>query len=99
MCYYQSDVDEAVAQGYGDYTNGQEVGSNDYPHAENNYEMIPFYVAGPYQEFPILKTYKPYTGGAPGPDRVVFNTQGQLAGVVTHTGAEGNDFVACSGCC
>lgn len=99
VCYYQSDVDAAVQQGYGYYESGQQVGSNDYPHTENNYEGINFYVSGPYEEFPILKTYQVYTGGSPGPDRVVFNTQGQLAGVVTHTGASGNDFVPCSGCC
>lgn len=99
VCYYQSDVDEAVAQGYGYYEDGQQVGSNDYPHTETNYENIDFYVSGPYQEFPILSTYKVYTGGSPGADRVVFNTNGQLAGVVTHTGASGNDFVPCSGCC
>lgn len=98
-CYWQSDVDEAVAQGYSDYKNGVEVGSNDYPHTENNYEGIDFYVSGPYEEFPILSSYNVYTGGSPGADRVVFNTKGQLAGVVTHTGASGNDFVPCSGCC
>ncbi|CAN8106508.1 unnamed protein product [Discula destructiva] len=99
VCYWQSDVDEAVAQGYNYYKSGQQVGSNDYPHTETNYEHISFYVAGPYEEFPILKTYTTYTGGSPGPDRVVFNGQGKLAGVVTHTGASGNDFVTCSGCC
>lgn len=99
VCYWQSDVDEAVAQGYGYYVDGQQVGSNDYPHTENNYEGIDFYVSGPYEEFPILKSYVVYTGGSPGPDRVVFNTAGKLAGVVTHTGASGNDFVACTGCC
>lgn len=82
------------------YTEGKQVGSNDYPHTENNYEGIDFYVSGPYQEFPLLNTYKKYTGGSPGADRVVFtNDGGQLAGVVTHTGASGDDFVACSGCC
>lgn len=99
VCYWQEDVDEAVNQGYNYYAQGQQVGSNDYPHTENNYEQIDFYVSGPYQEFPILSSYNPYTGGSPGPDRVVFNTKGALAGVVTHTGADGNDFVPCSGCC
>lgn len=99
VCYWQSDVDDAVAQGYGYYKDGQQVGSNDYPHTENNYENIDFYVSGPYEEFPILKSYQVYTGGSPGADRVVFNTKGQLAGVVTHTGASGDDFVPCTGCC
>ena len=35
--------------------------------------------------------------GTPGADRVIFNTQGQRAGEITHTGASGNNFVACSG--
>ncbi|TVY62283.1 Guanyl-specific ribonuclease T1 [Lachnellula suecica] len=99
VCYYQSDVDAAVKQGYMYYSEGEQVGSNDYPHTENNYEGIDFYVSGPYEEFPILSSYKVYTGGSPGADRVVFNTGGKLAGVVTHTGASGDDFVTCSGCC
>lgn len=35
--------------------------------------------------------------GSPGADRVIFNTRGQRAGEITHTGASGNAFVACSG--
>ena len=35
--------------------------------------------------------------GSPGPDRVVINGSGQRAGEITHTGASGNNFVACSG--
>jgi hypothetical protein len=35
--------------------------------------------------------------GTPGADRVIFNTAGQRAGEITHTGASGNAFVACSG--
>ncbi|EME84542.1 uncharacterized protein MYCFIDRAFT_187513 [Pseudocercospora fijiensis CIRAD86] len=56
----------------------------------NNYEGFDFPVSGPYQEFPILP-------GSPGPDRVVFDTGGQYAGAITHTGASGNNFVGCSG--
>lgn len=93
-CYYQSDIDAAVAEGYQLYQDGGQEG--DYPHTENNYEGFDFAVSGPYQEYPILSDYQVYEGGKPGPDRVVFNTQGELAGVVTHTGASGNDFVQCS---
>ncbi len=32
----------------------------------------------------------------PGPERVVFNDYCELAGVVTHTGAGGNNFVLCN---
>ena len=36
--------------------------------------------------------------GSPGPDRVVITESGcQLAGTITHTGADGNAFVACEG--
>lgn len=95
-CYWQSDIDAALNKGYSLYQSGQTEGSNDYPHTENNYENLPFAVSGPYQEFPILSSYEVYDGGAPGPDRVVFNTKGQFAALVTHTGASGNDFVSCT---
>jgi hypothetical protein len=67
-----------------------------HSHQYNNYEGFNFPVSGPYQEFPI-KSSGVYTGGSPGPDRVVFNTNGQYAGAITHTGASGNNFVGCSG--
>ena len=35
--------------------------------------------------------------GRPGPDRVVIDGQCEIAGVITHTGANGNEFVACEG--
>lgn len=63
----------------------------------NNYEGFDLAVSGPYQEFPILHSFKDYSGGSPGADRVVFNTDGELAAVVTHTGAQGNDFLECDG--
>ena len=75
VCYYQSDIDAALQKGYSLYQSGQTLGSNDYPHTETNYEGFDFAVSGPYQEFPILSTYKVYTGGSPGADRVVFNTR------------------------
>lgn len=36
--YSASEVADAVDQGYNYYANGQQVGSNDYPHTYNNYE-------------------------------------------------------------
>lgn len=45
----------------------------------------------------LPRTSGVYTGGSPGADRVVFNTNGEYAGAITHTGASGNDFVGCSG--
>ncbi|KAG8419417.1 hypothetical protein J3458_004285 [Metarhizium acridum] len=68
-----------------------------YPHRYNNYEGFDFPVDGPYNEFPILKSGRIYSGGSPGPDRVVISDGCDLAGVITHTGASGNNFVACSG--
>ena len=35
--------------------------------------------------------------GSPGPDRVVITEDCELAGSITHTGASGNNFVACDG--
>ncbi|KAH8703970.1 Ribonuclease/ribotoxin [Talaromyces proteolyticus] len=93
-CYQQSDIDAALNEGYSDYQSGSEAG--DYPHQYNDYEGFSFPVDGPYQEFPILSSYEVYTGGSPGPDRVIFNEQGQYAGVITHTGASGDDFVECT---
>jgi len=84
-----------VQQGYGYYQDGQTVGSGKYPHQYNDYEGFNFPSAGPYYEFPILNSYKPYTGGSPGADRVIFTGSGAYEGVITHTGASGNDFLQC----
>lgn len=62
----------------------------------NDYEGFSFPVAGPYYEFPILSSHEVYSGGSPGADRVIFNDNGNLAGLVTHQGASGNDFLQCS---
>ena len=94
-CYYQSDIDAAVNQGCNYYQQGETVGSDEYPHTYNDYEGFNFPDAGPYQEFPILNTYKVYTGGSPGPDRVIFDDNCDFEGVITHTGASGNDFLQC----
>ncbi|KAJ2893385.1 guanyl-specific ribonuclease f1 [Zalerion maritima] len=69
---------------------------NGYPHTYNNYEGFDFLVDGPYDEFPILTTGI-YKGGSPGADRVVINDDCGIAGVITHTGASGNNFVGCTG--
>ncbi|KAL9531941.1 Guanyl-specific Ribonuclease [Sphaerulina musiva] len=95
--YTAARVRAALNQGVMYYNNGQQVGDNDYPHTFNNREGFNFAVSGPYQEFPILQNGNVYTGGSPGADRVVFNTNGAYAGAITHTGASGNNFVGCSG--
>ncbi|KAI1375850.1 hypothetical protein F4677DRAFT_102775 [Hypoxylon crocopeplum] len=95
VCYWQEDIDEAVKQGYGLYQSGDTVGSNDYPHEYEDREGFDFPGAAPYYEFPILSSFDPYDGGSPGADRVVFNSAGDYQGAITHTGASGNNFVAC----
>ncbi|KIW94048.1 uncharacterized protein Z519_05364 [Cladophialophora bantiana CBS 173.52] len=97
VCYYQSTIDAAVSKGYSLFQSGQTEGSDDYPHQYNNYEGFDFPVDGPYYEFPIMDDFEVYDGGSPGPDRVIFNDEGDYAGVITHTGASGDDFVACAG--
>ena len=97
-CYWASDISAAVSAGYALYTSGQTAGSGSgaYPHQYNDYEGFDFApVDGPYYEFPILDSFKVYSGGSPGADRVVFNGDGDLAGVITHTGARGDDFLQC----
>lgn len=95
VCYSQATIDTAVSNGYSLYQSDSEEGSSDYPHTYNDYEGFTFPVDGPYQEYPILKSHKAYSGGSPGADRVIFNTDGEFAGVITHTGASGDDFVSC----
>ncbi|KAI0901693.1 ribonuclease-domain-containing protein [Annulohypoxylon nitens] len=97
VCYWQSDIDAAVKQGYGYYQNGQTVGSDKYPHVYNDYEGFDFPDSGTYYEFPILSSFDVYTGGSPGADRVVFlGSDGNYEGSITHTGASGNNFVQCT---
>ncbi|KAJ5130041.1 Guanine-specific ribonuclease N1/T1 [Penicillium bovifimosum] len=93
VCYTSSAVSAAQAAGYKLYKAGDDA--NDYPHVYNNYEGFDFSVPKTYYEFPIMSSGNVYTGGSPGADRVIFNTNDQLAGVITHTGASGNNFVSC----
>ncbi|PYH30032.1 extracellular guanyl-specific ribonuclease RntA [Aspergillus neoniger CBS 115656] len=93
-CYWSSDVSAAKAKGYSLYESGDTI--DDYPHEYHDYEGFDFPVSGTYYEYPIMSDYDVYTGGSPGADRVIFNGDDELAGVITHTGASGDDFVACS---
>lgn len=119
-CYWQSDIDAALNQGYTYFEEGETVGmlspgsdvrtrvykalanrnrpegSDEYPHQYNDYEGFTFPTAAPWYEFPILSSYKVYTGGSPGPDRVIFDSEGNFDALITHTGANGDDFVACT---
>lgn len=93
-CYTKSAVSAAQDVGYELYSASDDV--NNYPHEYHNYEDFDFPVPGEYYEFPILGSGDIYSGGSPGADRVVFNAEDQLAGVITHSGASGNAFVACT---
>ncbi|XPS70206.1 Ribonuclease T(1) [Ascochyta lentis] len=95
-CYTSAQVSSARTAAYNYVKQGSTAGSSTYPHKYNNYEGFDFLVGGTYFEFP-LKTSGVYTGGSPGADRVVVNGSGARAGEITHTGASGNNFVACSG--
>ncbi|KAH7018115.1 Ribonuclease/ribotoxin [Microdochium trichocladiopsis] len=92
--YSATAVNAASQRACTNYKNGNAPGG--YPHTFNNREGFSFAVAGPYLEFPIMSSGALYTGGSPGPDRVVINTNScQQAGAITHTGASGNNFVKC----
>jgi ribonuclease T1 len=91
--YTSSAVAAAQAAGYKLQYEGQTDDS--YPHVYHNYEGFDFPVSGTYYEFPILSNGDIYDGGSPGADRVIFNSEDELAGVITHTGASGDDFVSC----
>ncbi|KAJ6111428.1 Guanyl-specific ribonuclease Pb1 [Penicillium sp. IBT 18751x] len=93
VCYTSKAVAAALSAGYGLEAQGEEDDS--YPHVYHNYEGFDFPVSGTYYEFPILSDGEVYDGGSPGADRVIFNDNDELAGVITHTGASGDDFVSC----
>ncbi|KAF1970676.1 ribonuclease-domain-containing protein [Bimuria novae-zelandiae CBS 107.79] len=95
-CYTSAQVTAARNTGYNYVKQGGTASGGSYPHVYNNYEGFDFLVSGTYYEFP-LKTSGTYVGGSPGADRVIFNQAGQRAGEITHTGASGNNFVACQG--
>jgi len=94
-CYTATDISAAQAKGYELYQEDETEGSDDYPHQYKDYEGFDFPVDGPWYEFPILSSGEVYSGGSPGADRVVFNGTGDLAGVITHTGASDDDFLQC----
>ncbi|KAI9663068.1 MAG: hypothetical protein M1821_008116 [Bathelium mastoideum] len=93
-CYWWSDISAALQKGYSLQSSGQEEDS--YPHQYNDYEGFSFNTSSPWYEFPILNSFKVYTGGSPGADRVIFNGDGEYTALITHTGASGDDFVACT---
>ncbi|KIW08628.1 uncharacterized protein PV09_00584 [Verruconis gallopava] len=96
--YSASDVLAAADAACQYVQDGTTAGGSKYPERYNDYEGFTFDgVDGPYYEFPILSDGEIYDGGSPGADRVVINGNCDFAGVITHTGADNNDFVGCSG--
>lgn len=95
-CYSSSAISAAVSKGYSLYQDDDTLGSDKYPHQYKDYEGFDFPTDGPWYEFPILSSGSVYAGGSPGADRVIFDSQGTFDSVITHTGASGDDFVACT---
>ncbi|KAK0548914.1 hypothetical protein OC846_002503 [Tilletia horrida] len=81
-----------------DYSDSNAAPSTTYPHQYNNYEGFNFraYCSdSTYDEYPL--TTSGYTGGSPGPDRVIVGrSSGTFCGAITHTGASGSSFLKCS---
>jgi len=66
-----------------------------YPHVYHDYEGFSFpSCSGTFYEYPLEKGHA-YTGGSPGADRVIYDDSGDFCACITHTGASGNNFVAC----
>ncbi|KAK0708822.1 Ribonuclease/ribotoxin [Apiosordaria backusii] len=91
--YASWETSQAASLGYSLLQSSEYNGN--YPHEFLNREGFNFDTDPPYYEYPILPGSS-YTGGSPGPDRVIFDIDGILDGLITHTGASGNDFVACT---
>ncbi|EFQ99851.1 guanyl-specific ribonuclease F1 [Nannizzia gypsea CBS 118893] len=96
--YYSSSQVTAASNAACQYVmSGSTAGGSSYPHEYHNYEGFYFQgLDGPFYEFP-LRTSGVYSGGSPGADRVIITEDCEQAGQITHTGAGGNNFVACSG--
>ncbi|EGD97271.1 extracellular guanyl-specific ribonuclease [Trichophyton mentagrophytes] len=96
--YYSASQVTAASNAACDYVqSGTTAGGSTYPHEYHNYEGFYFKgLSGPFYEFP-LRTSGVYSGGSPGADRVVITESCEEAGQITHTGASGGGFVACSG--
>ncbi|KAK4174250.1 Ribonuclease/ribotoxin [Triangularia setosa] len=87
------DAGQAVSLGYSLLKASEYDGK--YPHEFVNREGFNFDTDPPYYEYPIIPG-GPYTAGSLGPDRVIFDLNGMLDGLITHTGVSGNGLVACT---
>lgn len=74
-----------VNRGINNAKSGQ-YSSSGYPHTYNDYEGFDFsdYCDGPYKEYPLKTSSSGYTGGSPGADRVVYDSNdGTFCGAVS----------------
>ncbi|KAI2468588.1 ribonuclease-domain-containing protein [Annulohypoxylon bovei var. microspora] len=55
VCYWQSDIDAAVKQGYSYHQQGKTLGSDKYPHQYNDYEGFSFPDSAPYYVRSVLR--------------------------------------------
>ncbi|KAI0639644.1 ribonuclease T1 [Trametes polyzona] len=86
--YSNDDIINAIDQAEGN-------GGGNYPHQYHDFEGFSFpSCSGEFFEYP-LKHNSVYTGGSPGADRVIFDSDGDFCACLTHSGASGNDFLEC----
>ncbi|KAI0720022.1 ribonuclease T1 [Cerioporus squamosus] len=86
--YTSEDIEDAIEE-------AEDGGASNYPHQYHDYEGFDFpSCSGEFFEYP-LEHNRVYTGGSPGADRVIYDSNGDFCACLTHTGASGNDFLEC----
>ncbi|KAI0961940.1 hypothetical protein AcV7_000907 [Taiwanofungus camphoratus] len=86
--YSRDDIVNAINE-------AEDGGASDYPHQYKDYEGFSFpSCSKEYYEYP-LEQGSVYRGGSPGADRVIYDYYGDFCACITHTGAEGDEFVEC----
>ncbi|KAI0801035.1 ribonuclease T1 [Fomes fomentarius] len=71
--YTSNDVSNAIGE-------AEDGGAGEYPHQYHDYEGFSFPLcSGEFFEYP-LKHNGIYTGGSPGADRVIYDTDGDFCG-------------------
>ncbi|KAJ7749997.1 guanyl-specific ribonuclease C2 [Mycena metata] len=91
--YSAAQLSSALTRGYSRLTSP----IDSFPHIFNNGEGLPVTPSCSSSrlfEYPLM-TGRTYSGGDPGPDRVVFSATGWYCTVMTHSGAGGNKLTSC----
>ncbi|KAK5823534.1 Ribonuclease/ribotoxin [Linnemannia elongata] len=92
--YTTPEVASAILAGDGRNPNPT-TSSGPYPKLFDNRERVQFPDCNANLiQFP-LRMGGSYSGGPPGPDRVVYQKDGKFCGCMTHFGALGNRLAAC----